>query len=315
MKTKNEPTIETLIKNSFTALKSGDKSTAWKLALKAAELSPKSEQAWLILASLSEPDQALQYLENALRANPNSSAARKGIRLVSNQAAIQKMKSAEKNSSRLDDTAQIPVLIQEDKKPNPGLQASTTPSPVSKKEAFRRKLAKKSKATEDQNLPSKDKIKTRLKKNIQEKAAIAKDIPDGKLPQNEPLNKQRSADLFKARPKDIKKPLVTIKKKKDKKFSKKTDENSSEQFPVWNVFSQRNGKTPEIETYTKAAAPAKTKVKKEGLPPRITRKAKKTIKKSTEMSTQDVDIIELILISLAAILLPLLAFLYFFLKK
>ena len=76
----------------------------------AAEKMPDSEQAWLILASLSEGEQSLRFLENALRANPNSQAARKAIRLVVNQMAGKKRKSEPKESvSSLSDTSPIPI--------------------------------------------------------------------------------------------------------------------------------------------------------------------------------------------------------------
>jgi len=70
------------LEQASAALKSGDSVRACECAMAAARQDPLCEQAWLILASLSQPEKAMLYLENALRANPRSQAARKAVRLV-----------------------------------------------------------------------------------------------------------------------------------------------------------------------------------------------------------------------------------------
>jgi len=116
MKLKKESSPVELIKKAQAALEAGDKVAARQLAHSATQNAPKSEQAWLILASLSEPEQALIYLENALRANPKSRAARKGIRLVFNQMMGEEQKKKDQALERdsLDDTAPIPVIIEQE---------------------------------------------------------------------------------------------------------------------------------------------------------------------------------------------------------
>jgi hypothetical protein len=70
------------LEQASAALKNGDSVRACECAMAAARQDPLCEQAWLILASLSQPEKAMLYLENALRANPRSQAARKAVRLV-----------------------------------------------------------------------------------------------------------------------------------------------------------------------------------------------------------------------------------------
>ena len=92
---------DSLIQKAHNAFQNGNKSSAYDYAQAAVEKMPDSEQAWLILASLSEGEQSLRYLESALRANPESQAARKAIRLVVNQMASKKEeKENPKNQSR-----------------------------------------------------------------------------------------------------------------------------------------------------------------------------------------------------------------------
>lgn len=67
------------------AYEHGLKEEARKSAKDLSQAHPELEEVWLVLASLSSPADALAYLENALRVNPNSKAARKGIRLATRQ--------------------------------------------------------------------------------------------------------------------------------------------------------------------------------------------------------------------------------------
>jgi len=64
---------------AYDALRVGDNKVARRWAEQAARLAPQLEDPWLILASISEPEASIRYLEEALRINPDSSRARKGM--------------------------------------------------------------------------------------------------------------------------------------------------------------------------------------------------------------------------------------------
>ena len=61
------------------ALLKKDTSGALKYAKTAADLDPKLEEAWLILASVSDPKDSVKFLNRALEVNPDSQKARKGM--------------------------------------------------------------------------------------------------------------------------------------------------------------------------------------------------------------------------------------------
>lgn len=61
------------------ALRQNRRAEAYSFAKKAAALDPQLEDAWLILAGLSAPQDSLKYLSKALAINPNSQTARKGM--------------------------------------------------------------------------------------------------------------------------------------------------------------------------------------------------------------------------------------------
>ncbi len=62
------------------ALLKKDASGALKHAKTAADLNPKLEEAWLILAAVSDPENSVKFLNRALEINPGSQKARKGMR-------------------------------------------------------------------------------------------------------------------------------------------------------------------------------------------------------------------------------------------
>ncbi|BBB49566.1 tetratricopeptide repeat protein [Pelolinea submarina] len=113
MKTEKEPEYTTFIQQARQAFSQGKEERARELALLAIADPAQEEQAWLILASLSEPPQAMAYIENALKVNPDSQAARKAIRLVYSQMAsgsrAQSQPPAALPIRPLDDTAPIPI--------------------------------------------------------------------------------------------------------------------------------------------------------------------------------------------------------------
>jgi len=64
---------------AYDALRAGDQKVARRWAGQAAKLAPQLEDPWLILASVSEPKDSIEYLETALRINPDSPRAHKGM--------------------------------------------------------------------------------------------------------------------------------------------------------------------------------------------------------------------------------------------
>jgi len=112
-----ENTPTSLIQQARNALAQGESEHAREIALRATEDPAQAEQAWLILASLSQAQQALLYIENALKVNPESQAARKAVRLVYSQMTREKKN---KEMDRMDDIPPVPVSRSlEDTRPIP----------------------------------------------------------------------------------------------------------------------------------------------------------------------------------------------------
>ena len=61
------------------ALAAGRRHDARRLAHRAAQLAPKHEEPWLLLAAIATPRASLAYLKQALEINPNSARAKKGL--------------------------------------------------------------------------------------------------------------------------------------------------------------------------------------------------------------------------------------------
>jgi len=61
------------------ALEEGHADQARKHAAKAVKINPDLEEAWLILASVSNPKKSVEFLKKALELNPQSQKARKGM--------------------------------------------------------------------------------------------------------------------------------------------------------------------------------------------------------------------------------------------
>ncbi len=375
---------EKLIKKAFSLLKSGEKAKARILAKKAADLSPDNEQAWLILASLSKSDQALFFLENALRANPESEAAKKGIRVIFEEMAT-KSKKAEaimekpveyfgetEPPVRLEDTSPIPIIpvqpetskaghIESDQKPQEEISTPAIikqslkkkmekakdskpefippPGPTSeeKKDILRKKLAKpekKGKAAaadpESQHETKKKIRKVRLKKTkIKAKEPIKPvETPPEEIqkPEEQPITQKTrgktSADSIEIKTTTDEIQPSAMADYLSRAFSKNQPEQGHaidqkpedviitpgiEEIPQEKPVEAKLDVEPKVKAETKSLPIKKKQVKKQ--PAKQSRKIKMTVR------TGNVDIIEIILMSLAAIALPILAFLYFFLKN
>ncbi len=67
------------LENARQAVRQGDRRSARRWAEKAAALAPHLEEPWLILAGIASPRASVAYLEQALRINPSSERARRGL--------------------------------------------------------------------------------------------------------------------------------------------------------------------------------------------------------------------------------------------
>lgn len=68
-----------LTHEAYRALRRGDKRAARRLAVQAAALTPDQEEPWLVLAAVASPEASLEYLNQALKINPQSQRARQGM--------------------------------------------------------------------------------------------------------------------------------------------------------------------------------------------------------------------------------------------
>ena len=73
-------TARQFILNAQEDLQRGDRPAARRWAEMAAALAPELEEPWLILACLASPRASVSYLDRALKINPQSERARKGMR-------------------------------------------------------------------------------------------------------------------------------------------------------------------------------------------------------------------------------------------
>jgi lipoprotein-anchoring transpeptidase ErfK/SrfK len=78
MKTDPESALHAL-KIAQHAIQQGDRKSARHWAERAAAISPELEEPWLILAAVASPQASVTHLERALRINPQSIRARKGM--------------------------------------------------------------------------------------------------------------------------------------------------------------------------------------------------------------------------------------------
>ena len=97
--------IAVMLEKAQSALKAGDKTEARNWAQKVLNLAPANEDAYLILAAISTPNESLKYLTKVLELNPQNQKARNGMRW-----AIEKAKEEElqkKRNKANEDTAEI----------------------------------------------------------------------------------------------------------------------------------------------------------------------------------------------------------------
>lgn len=85
MRDQNAVRFHELVESARQSLSAGDQADAREYAELLLLEFPKSEVGWLVLASISEPEKALEYLENALRLNPDSQSAHQAIQLITSR--------------------------------------------------------------------------------------------------------------------------------------------------------------------------------------------------------------------------------------
>ena len=85
MEEKNIGRFLELVISARKSLSAGDLAVARDFAKLLLKEFPESEEGWLVLASISESENALAYLEKALRVNPDSQAVHQAIRLITGQ--------------------------------------------------------------------------------------------------------------------------------------------------------------------------------------------------------------------------------------
>jgi len=67
------------VQKAYQSLHQGNRNQARSHAEQAARFAPELEEPWLVLAALSDPRASITYLKQALRVNPNSTRAQKGM--------------------------------------------------------------------------------------------------------------------------------------------------------------------------------------------------------------------------------------------
>jgi len=85
MEEKNIGRFLGLVNSARKSLSAGDLAVVRDFAELLLNEFPESEEGWLVLASISDPENALAYLEKALRVNPDSQATHQAIRLITGQ--------------------------------------------------------------------------------------------------------------------------------------------------------------------------------------------------------------------------------------
>ena len=70
------PAFQALLKKGISAAQDGERAQARTLLITATEIAPRSEDAWMWLASISEyPEELLAFLNNVLDVNPDNQRA------------------------------------------------------------------------------------------------------------------------------------------------------------------------------------------------------------------------------------------------
>lgn len=86
------------------ALRKGERTEARQWAEQAAALAPQMEDSWLVLAAIASPRTSIEYIRKALKINPNSPRARRGM-----EWAMQRLRESPENGPPTSGAAQAAV--------------------------------------------------------------------------------------------------------------------------------------------------------------------------------------------------------------
>ncbi len=87
MSSAHGPNLETQLQMGITAAKQGNKEGARVLLKQVIQTDPKNDRAWFWMAYVAQTSaQRRQYLENALKANPNNQAAAKALKKMASRS-------------------------------------------------------------------------------------------------------------------------------------------------------------------------------------------------------------------------------------
>ncbi len=351
------------------AMKSGDSVRARECALAAAHQDPLCEQAWLILASLSQPEQAMLYLENALRANPRSRAARKAVRLVfSRLKSAQNAQTPDEPDNEPDPAAlTIPTPLDEQYFPERSTEGETleTPEETPEETQTRQEILdylQSTSAPPDANLPASSPQKTgralRLRKRSEptgQRSAsrggrirfIRKvspqtgppgtpvvsslDLPAATITEKAVETSESITPVVPAEAPAIPSEIKTF--GSFKPVSSETaptaieaeespsSETSAREYPFPAKLKRARKPAPLPAPERSPARPKKQRAQKKAadrplpIPDQPSAGATRGMRASKKAEPVDVDMIELVLVSVAAIVLPLIVFLYFYLAR
>ena len=275
MEEKNIVKLQELVSNARKALAAGDRMSVRQLGEMLIAGFPKSEEGWLVLASISEPEEALTHLENALRVNPGSQAARQGIRLVTSQflKENQAVEGIAKNRG-LEDTQPLKVNEYSVVEVDSQSEYDDLDELVSSEPAQEISSPESDQVTAEEAL-----VETESMPEIMDDSSLVEEfpeeIPDLPIQENEVAkdNELDKKELISSSDTPISKMKIRIRKKSAKTIDH--TETKSENKPL------RIGKT----------------------------------RQDTQSKTINVEFVEFLLIAGAAVLLPVLVFLYFYFGK
>ena len=358
------------------AMKSGDSVRARECALAAAHQDPLCEQAWLILASLSQPEQAMLYLENALRANPRSRAARKAVRLVfSRLKSAQNAQTPDEPDNEPDPAAlTIPTPLDEQYFPERSTEGETletpeeTPKETPEETQTRQEILdylQSTSAPSDANLPASSPQKTGRALRLRKRSEPASQPPasrGGRIrfirkvsPQTGPpgtpvvssldlpaaMITEKAAETSEsitpvvpaeapAIPSEIKTSGTLEPVSSETALTAPTateaeespsSETSAREYPFPAKLKRARKPAPLPAPERSPARPKKQRAQKKAadrplpIPDQPSAGATRGMRASKKAEPADVDMIELVLVSVAAIVLPLIVFLYFYLAR
>jgi lipoprotein-anchoring transpeptidase ErfK/SrfK len=114
--------------NAQQALQRGDRPAARRWAEKAVALVPDSEEPWLILAAVASPRASVNYLERALRINPQSQRANKGMQWAMKRLQQEQLENPGRGGASQPDSGRTAIA---EPKTQPRVQITARSAPQS----------------------------------------------------------------------------------------------------------------------------------------------------------------------------------------